>query len=114
MDTNKLPPALLMALGLSGCGNSDDGTATTGPCLDVAPMTETVTGTESATDSQSGTGETTTGPCLFAPMSTSSESSGSGSGSGSESGSGDGTTLGPCLDAPPPTSSSGSESGDSS
>ena len=107
MDTRRLPPALLMALGLAGCGGDDDG-GTTGPCLDIAPMTSTGTDTTTATTSETDPSDTSTSACLeVEPMTTSSTSA---EGSGSDSDSGDSTSLGPCLDAPPPTSTSGDES----
>ena len=124
MDIKRLPPSILVALGLAGCGpqiDPDDDSAgdatgssstsegssndvSTSACLDFDP------------DSTGGytTGPclgqaTTTGPCLAPEVTTSGSESGSGSdtetgGSGSsgpgEDSGGDGTTMGPCL-APP-------------
>jgi hypothetical protein len=127
MDIKRLPPSLLVALGLAGCGptvNPDDdsagdasaseGTTTeasTSACLDVA-FTESDTTGGMTTGPCLGQEQTTTGPCLAPEPSTGSGSdSGSGSGSSSDSGSGGSsdegsgsvgmeTTTGPCL-APP-------------
>ncbi len=127
MDIKKLPPSILVALGLAGCGptvsSDDDGAGegsasasetqepTTSACLDVDP-TNCLSSTGFTTGPCLGAPQTTTGPCLsttgFPPETTSSSGSGSGSeDSGSESGTDSGstsagaTTVGPCL-APPP------------
>lgn len=124
MDIKRLPPSILVALGLAGCGpriEPDDDTAgdasdsqdasgevSTSACLDVDPTDRTSTG-EITTGPCLGQEYTTSGPCLASEVSTST----GGSGSESESGSGSdvtgstetgsdsgGTTTGPCL-APP-------------
>lgn len=120
MDLKKLPPSMLLVLGLacdSGNGDSTSDSSTVGPCL--SPPVETSDGTTSATSGgmdstmgpcldidptaaetgatagTMGTGEVSTGPCLTPePGSTGTDS---GSGSGTEGGSG--TTGG--MEAPP-------------
>ena len=125
MDIKRLPPSILVALGLAGCGpriEPDDDTAgdasdsqdasgevSTSACLDVDPTDRTSTG-EITTGPCLGQEYTTSGPCLAPELTTTGES-GSGSESGSDSGSevtgsteggsdSGGTTTGPCL-APP-------------
>ena len=113
MNLKKLPPSMLMALGL-GCvaeaclsppydpteSSTSGGTNTVGPCL--SPPLET-TAAESTGGTDSGTvGSTTmgmtTGPCLSPPEDSSGgTSTGTGDGSGTaESGSGSGG-----MEAPP-------------
>jgi len=121
MDLKKLPPSMLLVLGLacdSGNGDSTSDSSTVGPCL--SPPAETSAGTSStntsgatgmdstmgpclgvdptaaetgATAGTMGTGEVSTGPCLTPEP----ESTGTDSGSGTEGGSG--TTGG--MEAPP-------------
>lgn len=93
MDLKRLPPSLLVALGLVGCGPAvDDGTtegnsgssstggsaSTVGPCLDVITVGPCLVPPS-----------TTVGPCLDATLD---------------------TTIGPCL-LPPLTGSTGTGSG---
>lgn len=135
MDIKRLPPSILVALGLAGCGpavDPDDDTAgeaggtagtstgdpTTSACLDFDSTGVFTTGP------CLGQELTTSGPCLGQELTTSgAESSGSGSSTGTEgsssSGSDDGggadeTTTGPCLapgaDPPPPDSADKSAS----
>lgn len=80
MDLKRLPPSLLVALGLVATG-ADSAGCTTGACLDVAGP------------------EATTGPCL--DVGVPGTSSGS-TGPGGETGS----TVGPCLDVAPGTTTS--------
>ena len=101
MDLKRLPPSLLVALGLAATGADAPG-CTTGACLDVAGPETTGSLCLSAPFP-----ETTTGPCLdVGPLGS--------SGSGFETGS----TVGPCLDVAPgttttgtPTTGTGSSSG---
>jgi hypothetical protein len=111
MDTRRLPPALLIALGLIACG--DDGTeVSTSACLSFTgePATETGSsgsgsdsGSDSGSETSDGTG-TTFGPCLDVEPPTSTTTGGTGSGSD------DSTTVGPCLVPEPPTSTGESDS----
>jgi hypothetical protein len=118
MNLRTLPPSMLLALGLVACGDS---TASETSGVDSGPSTHGTTGTASATSTSGRTAddatdivgclvdiphwpETSTGPCLGAPMETETESS-SGSGSGSGSGTGSGSDTG---------SGSGSDTGSSS
>lgn len=124
MDLRKLPPSMLLTLGLAcGDGKSSDQTATTGsclstngwdytdttastslgPCLDVEPLTSTGPTSTETVDSTSTDGsssaDSTTGPCL---STTGWDTTGSGE-----------STFGPCLSPEPPTST-GTDSGSSS
>src|SRR5688572_13102493 len=101
MDIKRLPPSILVALGLAGCGpriEPDDDTAgdasdsqdasgevSTSACLDVDPTDRTSTG-ELTTGPCLGQEYTTSGPCLAPelPTSTGESETGSGSGSGSD------------------------------
>jgi hypothetical protein len=126
MDIKRLPPSLLVALGLVGCGptvNPDDDTAgegsasegttgieaSTSACLDVLTTESDSTGVFT-TGPCLGQELTTTGPCLAPELTTGSESGSEGGTSegGSEGGSGEGgstsadsePTTGPCLSPP--------------
>lgn len=88
MDLKRLPPSLLIALGLAACESDGDG-ATVGACLNVDP---TVT-TGSSSGTSSGSGTTEVGPCLDVDPSITTG----------------GTTVGPCLDVPPGTTSTGAD-----
>ena len=85
MDTKKLPPTLLIALGLVGCGD-DGGEVSTSACLSLGSMTsegttDATAGSESSSSSDSNS-ETTFGPCLDAPLSTTSTTDPTGTGTG--------------------------------
>lgn len=103
MDLKKLPPSLLVALGLAGCGPSvdddttegnaetsttDASTSSVGPCLSppgetVGPCLDSVT-VGPCLEPQTGT----VGPCLDVPP---------------------GTSTGVCLQPPPTTGSTGGD-----
>lgn len=98
MNTRRLPPALVIALGL-GCGDDGSGNETsTGPCL-IAPLTESAEGPGSNTDTDGS--EVSTSVCLSAPTVTVTESDGetgipttgtsTGSDTDTDTGSGSGT-----------------------
>jgi hypothetical protein len=94
MDLRKLPPSMLLTLGLAcGDGKSSDETTTVNACLSPPDPT----------------GMMETGPCLGMeePLTTTGgdDTLGSTSGStGTDTGSG-GSTFGPCLSPEPPTGS---------
>lgn len=89
MNLKKLPPSMLMALGLG--------------CVAEACLSPPIEPTESSTSGATGPDSNTVGPCLSAPM----ESTSTGTmGSGTSSGTGDSTagmTTGPCLAPEPET-----------
>jgi hypothetical protein len=103
VDTRRLPPALLIALGLIACG--DDSTeVSTSACLSFTGEPATETGSSgSGSETSDGTG-TTFGPCLDVEPPTSTTSGSTGSGSD------DSTTVGPCLGPELPTSTGESDS----
>ncbi|MCX4239466.1 hypothetical protein [Paraliomyxa miuraensis] len=94
MNLRKLPPSMLLALGLA-CGDKGDGgdTTTVNACLSP-PGPETATGP--CLDVESCLSETTG---FSTNDGTSTSTGGSGSGSGGDS------TFGPCLSPEPPTDS---------
>jgi hypothetical protein len=126
MNLRKLPPSMLLTLGLA-CGDgkgSDDTTTTvnaclspidptevsTGPCLDIDPSatagetTSDETGL-TGTGTGTGTGGSTFGPCLSPepPTGTGTDTgTGTESGTGTDTGTGTGTTG--MMDDEPPTS----------
>jgi len=89
MNLSKLPPHLLMTLGLSSC--------VVEACLSPDP-TEIAGTTGPSDDITTGTGRdtTSTGPCLGAPMDSTGTDTGTGTGSDTGTG-GDATSVGPCL-----------------
>jgi hypothetical protein len=135
MNLRKLPPSMLLALGLA-CTPEGEGSDAVSTCLLYFPPdgTSSTSTSGSTTSADVGTSpclkldlpqwETSTSACLEPPWETGFESSsgsdtgtGSGTGSGSDSGSGSGTdgttTVSACLvppDAPPGDSSAPYES----
>jgi hypothetical protein len=100
MNLRKLPPSMLLTLGLAcGDGKSTDETTTVNACLSPPDPTEMGTGSSSASEG------TTFGPCLdIGPVTSTGELTGTGS-SGADS------TFGPCLTPEPPTGTSGTDTG---
>jgi hypothetical protein len=100
MNLRKLPPSMLLTLGLAcGDGKSSDETTTVNACLSPPDTTEVGTGSSSASEG------TTFGPCLdIGPVTSTGELTGTGS-SGADS------TFGPCLSPEPPTGTSSSDTG---
>jgi hypothetical protein len=104
MDFSKLPPSLLVALGLTTAGCTRVTT-----CLSIAE-TEGDTGTDTDPDTSTSAclspltdtsaTEFTTGPCLTAPQTTSS----TGPDTDTDTDTDSGTTVGPCLEPPLTTS----------
>lgn len=97
MNLRKLPPSMLLALGLTGCGDEPD----MGVCLSVTgPATNTTNDSATSTTATSTTGESEevgpcldVGPCLFdvPPLpetSTSGTDTGTGDDTGTDTGSG--------------------------
>lgn len=130
MDLRKLPPSMLLTLGLAcGPGKGSDETTVdacltpattdepstgpgsdtdidTGPCLDVGPCLSEDTGeTTTGTTGTGGSGDSTFGPCLSPePPTSTGTGSGSDSGSSSDTGSGsDSGTTGAMEDEPAPS-----------
>ncbi len=95
MDLKKLPPSVLLALGLASCddtGSTTSGDSTVGPCLSPAESSATL------------------GPCLDVDptigMTTSGSTGGSDSGTTGSTGMTEGdVSTGPCLTPEPPDSS---------
>ncbi|MCA9708240.1 MAG: hypothetical protein KDK70_20475 [Myxococcales bacterium] len=103
MDLRKLPPSVVLALGLVACGDDGSQESEAGPCLSIDP-TEVGSTSNTSNTSTSGTGSTgstgstgegtsstgvadvSTGPCLSPPESTTSTATGSDSGSDSDTG----------------------------
>lgn len=105
MDLRRIPPEVLLALGLTGC----EGIVSA--CLDVADTgLETTGGQETGqttTDASSSSGDSggsasTVGPCLGAPMTT---------GTDSATGTAGETTVGPCLEPTSGGTGSSAETG---
>ncbi len=86
MDLTRLPPSLLLALGLAAC--TEDKETSTSACLDIGPATET-------SGASTGSMETSTSACLGVEPTT-------GDTTGITSGPCLDITSGPCL-APEPT-----------
>lgn len=84
MDLKKLPPSILLALGLA-CGDDDKSSETVGPCLDVDPTASSATDSATST-SGTDTGTPTVGPCLDVDPSTTDDTGP--------------VTTGPCLEPP--------------
>lgn len=119
MDLTRLPPSLLLALGLAAC--TEDKETSTSACLDVGPMTESSTGSmETSTSACLGvepttdvTTDITSGPCLdvtsgpcLAPEPTTGTETGTDTdtdtdGTSSSTGAADTGTTGNGLDAAP-------------
>lgn len=123
MDLRKLPPSVLLALGLAACGDDqvtgdtavDEGPSTTtgipteeslsgclSCCLDIESTDGTTTGPPSTSTDSTG-GEVSTGPCLSPPETTDTGTgteSGSDSGSSSDTGTGTEGSTGMMADEP--------------
>ena len=106
MTLRNVPPAILLALGLSGCGDdSGDDTDTISACLLCAP--EGCPGT-TGTATSDGTDDHTSG------NTTSGSSDGSGTDADTTGTSGEESDVGPCLRPMVDTSSEGSSGSESS
>ena len=104
MNLRKLPPSMLLTLGLAcnGGKSSDDTTTTVNACLSPIDPTEVSTGPCLSTSGLTNTSDIVTGPCLDV----SDESGFTTTGTGGTGGS----TFGPCLSPEPPTGT-GTETG---
>ena len=94
MNLRKLPPSMVLALGLVACGDDGSQESEAGPCLSIDP-----TEVGSATDTSTGSGSDSSG--------SSSGTTGGDSGTASSGSSGADTTFGPCLDIRPTGSDTG-------
>lgn len=104
MNLRKLPPSMLLTLGLAcGDGKSSDETTTVNACLSPIDPTAVETTPCLSTTGMGNTSDVDTGPCLDVGPCLS-ESTGFGT-SGSSSGTG-GSTFGPCLSPEPATGTS--------
>lgn len=98
MNLRKLPPSMLLTLGLAcGDGKSSDETTTVNACLSPIDPTEVETSPCLSTAGPTSTTDVATGPCLDVGDESGFTTTGTGTG-----GSG-GSTFGPCLSPEPPT-----------